>query len=186
MKEKKKNHLRILIIFSVIFAIAVSAFYIDKAAFPFLLVRAIVSTGIKESRQLRKRLLCETDYVTLRDACRNISRQAKKGEIATGKYDIRGNPAPEVSRFPKPILELAPSYIYIDENDSGRIFIEMLGGLLHFGVTAYSEDYNEPFIGFVYGDRKLIDGLWYNDDGYRGNPEYDKVIDEFINKYKKK
>jgi len=63
--------------------------------------------------------------------------------------------------------------------------LEMMGGLDHFGVYAYPEDYKPPpHAGFELGDKKLIDGLWYYDDGYRGNPEYGKRIEALLQKRK--
>jgi hypothetical protein len=180
MKEKRKNHILIPIVVSVI--LGTTAFYINKNVFPSLFVRLFVSWGVKESQKLCERLLCETDHVTLLEACRNLSRQAKKGEIAPGQYYIRGHPSPESSHLPKPVLDLAPSYIYIDENDSGRILIEMMGGLDHEGVVAYSEDFIKTHKGFVYGDKELIPGLWYYDDGYKDNPNHQKKINDLIRK----
>jgi len=82
------------------------------------------------------------------------------------------------------ILDLEPTYIYIDQN--GRVMVEMLGGLHHFGVYAYPEDYKykEPIS--AYGDKELIPGLWYYNDGYQETPDYGKKIDALIEKYKKK
>ena len=37
---------------------------------------------------------------------------------------------------------------------------------------------------FGYGDKELIPRLWYYDDGYRDNPEYDKKIETLIQKGK--
>ena len=31
-----------------------------------------------------------------------------------------------------------------------------------------------------YGDRKLLEGLWYSDDSYHHNPNYDKEIDAIL------
>lgn len=90
---------------------------------------------------------------------------------------------PETSRFPKPILDLAPNYVNIDEDDCGRVMVEMLGGLSHFGVLAYTEDYQKASWA-VYGDKELIPGLWYYDDGYEGNPRYQKKIDALLQKRK--
>ena len=60
----------------------------------------------------------------------------------------------------------------------------MHGAYTHFGVFAYPEDFNEPFEGYKYGHRKLIDGLWYFDDEY-DYPEYDKKIDALLRKWSK-
>jgi hypothetical protein len=88
---------------------------------------------------------------------------------------------PETSRFPEPIQNLAPSYVYIDEDDCGRVMVEMVGGLGHFGVLAYTEDYEKPSYS-EYGDKELIPGLWYYDDAYEDNPTYQKKIDKLIQK----
>ena len=55
--------------------------------------------------------------------------------------------------------------------------MEMMGGLDSFGVYAYPEGYEKPPHTTALGDKKLINGLWYYDDGYNVNPEeYDKQI----------
>ena len=64
--------------------------------------------------------------------------------------------------------------------------MEMHGGMDHFGVRIYPEDFNEPDRYFKYVDRELLPGLWYYDDGYIHNPEYDKRIDTLIEENKKK
>ena len=132
-------------------------------------------------------LLCKTDHQALLEACNKLSEQVAKGNLKPGEYGVRIGPDPEVSKFPRPILDLSPSYVYIDENDSGRVLIEMLGGLIgHFGVLAYTEDYKKPYRTYSYGDKELIPGLWYYDDGYRDNPEYEKIIEALTQKGKMK
>jgi hypothetical protein len=134
---------------------------------------------------VRVRLLCDTDHQVLLEACNELSRQVAQGKLKPGKYDILFSSDPEVSKFPREILELRPRYIYIDENDYGRITIEMTGGLdIHFGVYAYTEDFKTPYKSFKYGDKELIPRLWYYDDGYENNPEYDKTIEALIQKRK--
>jgi len=134
---------------------------------------------------VRVRLLCDTDHHALLEACNELSNQVVNGKLKPGKYDILFNPDPEVSKFPREILELRPRYIYIDENDYGRITIEMTGGLdIHFGVYAYTEDFKTPYKSFEYGDKELISRLWYYDDRYKGNPKFDKKIEAMIQKRK--
>jgi hypothetical protein len=138
----------------------------------------------KELRQLKLRLLCETDYQTLLDACRELSKRANKGDLEYGRYNIRIHPDPEASQFPQLILKLTPNYVFI--NKDGRVIVEMLGGLIHFGVYAYPENYKYEGPINSFGDKELIHGLWYYDDGYQETPDYGKKIDAFIEKYKKK
>ena len=139
----------------------------------------------KDVKQRQARLLYETDHQALLKACRELSRQVARGDLKPGRYSIRRGPDPDISQFPQPILDLAPSYVYIDENDSGRVMVEMYGVLYHFGVEAYTEDYKKPsFVGFKFGDKELIPRLWYYDDGYQEHPEYDKKIEALIQKGK--
>ena len=84
------------------------------------------------------------------------------------QYAIRSIPDPNIDKLPEPILRLNPTYIWIRPTG---LLVEMLGGLGHFGVTAFSEENHE------YGDKKLLHGLWYYDDRYREVPDYAKVIE---------
>ena len=126
----------------------------------------------------RKRvcLLYETDHEALLHACRELSKKKAVGILKQQRYKVRFDPHPEVAKFPRAILDLEPSYIFIDYD--GRIMVEMVGGLDHFGVNAYPKDYKKPSHVEKLGDNKLIDGLWYYDDGYLVRPEdYDKRIE---------
>lgn len=179
MKGDKRKILKRIVIAVVL------AFGIPLAIFlPKLHDFAFIFGGVRYAKRMQVHMLCETDHQALLEACRELSRRAARGELKPGKYRISIDPNPEASRFPKPILDLAPSYLYIDENDTGRVMLEMLGGLGHFGVEAYVEDYKKPHVGFEYGDRELIPGLWYYDDGYRGHPEYEKRIKALMQKGK--
>ncbi len=54
-----------------------------------------------------------------------------------------------------------------------------------FGVIAYPQDFKPPYAGFKYGgNRMLIEGLWYFDNEYATDPEYDKVIVKLIERGK--
>ncbi len=144
----------------------------------------LIFTAIQQSQRAQVRFLCKTDHQALLEACRKVSQEAREGEIESGRHFIRSNPDPEVLRLlPQEILDVKPSYIYIDETDSGRVMIEMLGGLGHFGVEAYTEDFMKANPNFEYSDRELIEGLWYYDDGYE-NPDYAKRIEKLIRKNK--
>ena len=148
-----------------------------------------VGKAVREFKNERKvlmtRLLCETDHQVLLEACRELSRRADVGDLKRGTYYIRNHPQKYASLFPKEILDLQPRYVHIDENNNGKVGISIFGGFDHFGVTAYTEDYLESGPKHEYGDRELIPGLWYYDDGYIDDPEYDKKIDKLIEKHKK-
>ena len=128
------------------------------------------------AQRIRVRLLYRTDHESLLLACRELSKKKAAGILKSQMYNILFDPHSEAAKFPTAILELEPNYVFID-ND-GRIMIEMLGGLDHFGVNAYPEDYEKSSDMEKLGDKKLLDGLWYYDDGYLANPDdYDKQIE---------
>lgn len=174
MKVRIRIVLKIVIALFIACAISLTLLY--------LLFRPFIIEG-KKTRHRNVRLLCEADHQALLDACREISRMVTKGDLRKYHYNIRINPDPETSRFPKPILDLEPTHIYIDDKD-GRVMVELGGGLHHFGVYAYPDDYREPFHGFKYGDRELTAGLWYYNDGYHEKPDYYKNIEALLEKKK--
>ena len=145
-------------------------------------VHHIMAFGADMARELAQaetRLLCETDHQALLSACRELSRQVKSGRRKDGVYED-----PEVLRFPEPIPSLQPKFVTIGRD--GLVRLEMGLGLWPLGVQAYPESYPEYPPPFKYGDRKLLEGLWYYEDGYSIHSEaYDKRIDELLSKNKK-
>ncbi|NQT01023.1 MAG: hypothetical protein HQ580_03275 [Planctomycetes bacterium] len=137
---------------------------------------------VEKGKQREIRLLCETDYQTLLRACRELSRRVTTGDLIPNHYRVRQDPHPEASSFPQPILDLKPTYVMIDSKR--KVMIELHGGFLHYGVMAYPEDYKEPGINSKYGDKKLIDGLWYYNEDYEESPKLQKKIDKLIQKGK--
>ncbi len=58
-------------------------------------------------------------------------------------------------------------------------------GMWPLGVRAYPEGYPRYPPPFKYGDRELLKGLWYYEDGYSLHPEaYDKRIDQLLSRNK--
>jgi hypothetical protein len=134
----------------------------------------------RRGRQSRVALLCETDHQVLFESCMELSKRAAQGSLKPGKYLVRGGDrSSEASSFPRAILDLGPSYIHIDENNTGRVMVAMRGGLDHFGVQAYPDDYKDRFDS-KRGDRELLPGLWYYDDNYKRYPNYDKKVDTML------
>jgi hypothetical protein len=89
-------------------------------------------------------------------------------------------PAGEIPELPRVILDLEPTYIEIGQH--GSVMVELHGGMLHFGVIGYPEDFNPPYLGFDYGDKELIPGLWYYDDGYQDSSRHREEIDAMVEK----
>ena len=142
---------------------------------------------IYKAQQRRVLLLCETVHQALLKAGREIlSEVPVKKTIQRTKNEtpgIIGNfPIPKGVRIPQAILDLRPHAVVIDYD--GYLIIEMHGGMDHFGVRIYPEEFKAPYPGFKYINRKLTEGLWYYDIGYDGNPEFDERIEELLQKRK--
>jgi hypothetical protein len=124
----------------------------------------LIVWDIKKGENRETRLLRDTNYQALLEACRELSKRVALGTMKPGQYNIRLKPDPEVARFPKEIINLEPTYVIVAS--SGVVTIELHGGFLHYGVIAYPPDYEKPSHVFKYGDKELIDGLWYYDEDY--------------------
>jgi hypothetical protein len=110
-----------------------------------------------------------------------VSKQAASGKLKGRAYRTRYLffLTPAAGKFPQPIRALKPRHVIIA--DDGRVRLEMFSGWWPFGVYAYPEGYKRRFPRQKYGDRQLIDGLWYYDDGYNFRPEeYDKIIETMV------
>ena len=141
---------------------------------------------IHRAQQRRIILLCDTDHQVLLKAGREILSKIPKDRFhphADGGRYVGSFNVPEGIRIPQAIKDLKGGFVV---NYDGYLSIEMHGGMDHFGVKIYPEDFKKPDDYFEYRDRELLPGLWYYDDGYLNNPEYDKRIDELIVKHKKK
>lgn len=140
-----------------------------------------------QAQRTRERLLCRMDYEVLLKAGREILSQVPKWEPEperAGQRVLGQLPIPEGTPIPQPIRSLRPRTMLISYD--GYLIIEMHGGMDHFGVNIYPENFKEPDPPFAYGDRKLLSGLWYYDEGYfYGGHEYDKKIGALIAKHKK-
>jgi len=137
------------------------------------------------NQQMRVRLLCRTDHQALLQACREVLRRGSL-EIGRSYWIGGGQRRPEVSSLPKPILDLAPCAIRIEKILGGEPVVHLVMGTSadYFGAYAYPEDYKAPFERFHYGDKQLVPGLWYCDEGYADNPGYDKRIEALLKKRK--
>jgi hypothetical protein len=141
--------------------------------------RTAMLAGASRAQSARVRLLCETDHAALRQAGRVVLDWVAKGRLKPGGYRINDTTRlPPGLRFPQAILDLAPRAVTV--RGDGYLAIEMHGGLDHFGVRIYPVDFNEPYPAFIYGDRKLLEGIWYCDEGYRYDSRYDEVINAIL------
>lgn len=146
---------------------------------------ALWEEGIKDAQSRRVLLLCETDHQALINAGREILSQVPKDRLNPQPDGIRhlGDiGVPSGVDIPQAIRDLKPRGCLVSLD--GYLTLEMHGGMDHFGVRIYPEDYKEPDRYFKHGDREILPGLWYYDDGYIHNPEYDKRIDKLIEEHK--
>jgi hypothetical protein len=146
----------------------------------YRIVIGLVCISVAGCDDPRRTLLCEADHQALLQASRKLLGCVSRGEVEPARYRFGRDPLPSaVSDFYAAVRTLAPTYVVIQE---GYLRLELRGGFDHVGVKAYPADFKEPYPDFTYGRRKLIEGLWYYDDGYIKNPSYDKKIDSIIDK----
>jgi len=140
------------------------------------LVICITWTLSRRDRKRRTDLLYRVDHRALFSACMELSERVVGGDLKPRMYypsdPVHGA---EVSRFPQAILDLKPDYVMIDI--AGAVTVALTGGIDRFGVMAYPQDYGGPPVSGSYGDKKLLDGLWYYDAGYDEDPQYEKRIE---------
>ncbi|MFH1717862.1 MAG: hypothetical protein ABIF19_10960 [Planctomycetota bacterium] len=160
MKPDKKIILIIVAGLTIIFAASLIFLYLTDFGAG---VRYFLREGEK-TRERYERLMCDTDYQALLEGCRELSQMRARGKLLKDEYMVRDNPVAETLHLPQAILDVQPTNVYIGSD--GRVAVELGGGLHHFGVYGYPDDYKEPVSDFKYGNRKLIDGLWYYEDGY--------------------
>lgn len=119
------------------------------------------AAGLFKALTLKPRLdnlLHHTDHKALLAACRLLIKEGYEVQYNIGWPDKH----PNVEKFPKEILALKATYVHV--HDDSRVIIEMWGGMSHYGVVAYAEDFKEPYKDFIPGNKKLIDGLWFYSD----------------------
>ena len=175
----RKRLKKALIIIICIFGPGMVTTYVvwNYAPVPEVVARGFMRVLKIYARRCRVKLLYKTDHQALLVACRELSKKVTDGNMANGRYELRSGSDRWIKGIPRPILDLRPSYAYINYN--GRVILEMAGGLDHFGVYAYPEDYEKPpHASEELGHKKLLEGLWYYDDGYLVQPEdYEKRIE---------
>jgi len=137
-----------------------------------------VAVAAIRGKHVCQHLLCETDHRALLDACRELSAQVADGRLEADTYRVRFRPHSEASQFPEPILALRPYSVALSE--SGRVRIEMTGKWWSLGVNAYPEGEEKRFPESRFGDHRLLEGLWYYDDQYLHDPDYDRQIDALL------
>ncbi len=148
-----------------------------------LSVRTFRGSAKHVAQQRRVLLLYHTDHEALLKAGREILRQGPKDPWnyrPLGPVHIDGFPVPGGVRIPKVIRKLRPHATLINFN--GFVVLRMEWGVAGFGVKIYPEGFSRPRRDFRYGNRELLPGLWYFDDRYNNDPEYNRRIDEIIQK----
>ena len=200
MNVSKKKIIRIMVAVVTLVMIAGFVFwpngYVQRLNrhLAFIYMKKVVNDIHHQAHLRRVLLLCETDDKMLLKAGREIISQIPNASLNPKSNGINhlGNlkfVLPEDIRIPQIIRDLKP-YVCLISYD-GYLTLEMHGGwdhikreMSHFGVNIYPENYKEPERNFQYGDRELLPGLWYYDEGYHYGPEeYDKRIDELIREH---
>lgn len=200
MKVNKKNVLGITVSVVVLTLIASFVFwpngYVHRWARrqAFYSYEKKVNDAHRHAHLRRVLLLCETDHQALLKAGREILSKVPKDRLnpPPDGIDHLGNikfVLSEDIQIPQIVRNLKPFVCLISVD--GYLTLEMHGGwdhikreMNHFGVQIYPEDYEEPERNFKYGDIELLPGLWYYDEGYLRNPEFDKIIEKLIEEHR--
>lgn len=176
MNTRKKG-VNTTVLFIVVITVLVSYFCIKSHP------RA---TGRKLEQLRRIRLLYHTDHEELLQAGREILRQGPKDPKNYryyGPMHIDGFPVPRRVRIPKVVRKLKTHANLINFN--GYVVLQMKEGVIGFGAKIFPEGFKAPRSPyFSYGNKELLPGLWYYDEKYHPNPQYDKIIDYIIKKGK--
>ncbi len=144
-----------------------------------------------EQYRTRSRLLSKTNYKHLLKACRELSipihnpdnPEIFETRINYSAKDFSQNPSLGMSNISiKVIKYLNPQMISI--YDTGLVIFSMGNTFWSFGISAYPEDYKGKIPEWFLGDRELLPGLWYFDEKYKTNQNYNKEIDALIKKNK--
>lgn len=202
MKVSKKKIIRIMAAVVTLALIAIQIFRTNSYMHQWnrrrilVLMEKEVKDAHRQADLHRVLLLCDTDHQALLNAGREILDQVPKdylhqnpppdGVSHLGNFKFV---LPEDIQIPQIIRDIKPHVCLISYD--GYLTLEMHGGwdhikreMNHFGVNIYPENYKEPKRNFKYGDRELLPGLWYYDEGYDYGPEkYDKRIDELIEEH---
>jgi hypothetical protein len=132
----------------------------------------------RQAEQARNHLFSETDYQELLAACRSLSKRVAAGKLRGGQYQVYlGKRDPETLSFPRVILDLKPAEVLTNFHGYGEVLIVLFPGPEWLGVTGFPEGSEG------HGAVKLIEGLWYFDNGYGDNhPEYKARINDMVEK----
>ena len=161
----------------------------------FVHMKKEVNDAHRHAHLRRVMLLCDTDHQALLKAGREILSQVPKDSLLLNPppyeisyLDSRKFVLPKEIQIPQAIRDLKSHACLISYD--GYLTLEMQWffdhfrrEMSHFGVHIYPEDYEEPERNFKYGDRELLPGLWYYDEGYLRNPEFDKLIEKLIEEH---
>jgi hypothetical protein len=136
----------------------------------------------------RRKIIYEIDHNKLIEACRKLMSEAMEGKWDAGEYYLRDIEdrsvvyKNKVEKMPQEIIELEPAYILITED---KVRIEMHGGIVHFGITvSYSNNLEPKGYEKYFGNKQLIEGLWYYDDGFQKDPNFAEYLESLRPKSK--
>jgi hypothetical protein len=144
------------------------------------LVAVVVFTRkwARQAEQAQNHLFLETDYQELLAACRSLSKRVAAGELRSGQYQVYlGKRDPETLSFPQVILDLRPAEVLTNFHGYGEVLIVLFPGPEWLGITGFPEGTEG------HGAVKLIEGLWYFDNGYgEDDPKYMARINDMVEK----
>jgi hypothetical protein len=138
----------------------------------------IMPEPLKQIDQIRAKVLYHTNHEELLKVCRDklttynnsfpnekVKNEGISATVESGPGFGAGEDVPQKTHMK--ILDLKPTFVKISRK---VIHLEMCTGFYSVRVSAFPEGVE----GF--GDLKLIDGLWYSDDGFRKHPNFSDYL----------
>lgn len=173
MKKKKK---RILVICIIILALI---FVVSVISPVFLAITFVVDSSRKiESKKVK--LLFESNHEELLLACRKMLLEAKDGKREYGELLFLTKEEKKLyESLPEPLKKIEPVSIGISPD---RIMVSLWGGMYHVGIVAFPEG-TMPWGNQCH--KELIEGLWYYDDRYNSDPDFEEYIESLRPKSQK-
>jgi len=130
----------------------------------------------------QNRLLCRTDHQALLAECRALHKQLSAENLDIKKQEYIKVSDSELSKFP--LIRRLGGRVFASLN--GAVWIELGWTMRHFGVSAATEDLlSRSSPGGSFGNRELVPGLWYYDDEYNRDKDYDESIDHMLKRRRK-
>jgi hypothetical protein len=181
MFSKRSIVILSIIVLSSLLTITIVGIFLVQFSGPILFVGYGIIEVFQDTLQ-QDRLLCRTDHQAFLAECRELHRQLSVDNAEIKQQEYIKVPDSELSKFP--LIRRLGGRVFA--SIKGSVWIELGTTMRHFGVSAGTEDsLSQSSSNRPYGNRELVPGLWYYDDAYNRNKNYDETIDQMLKRRRK-